>query len=75
MALVAQKERKHLSADALFRTVRSGFAAIPDCRLSDTNFFNGCAQVGICPVFSQIAIAAGFRQTPGRRELGDHLRD
>jgi hypothetical protein len=36
MALVAPRGRKPLSADALFRTVRSGFAAIPDYRLSDT---------------------------------------
>jgi hypothetical protein len=36
MALVAPRGRKQLSADALFRTVRSGFAAIPDYRLSDT---------------------------------------
>jgi len=36
MALVAPRERKHLSADALFSVVRSGFAAIPDYRLSDT---------------------------------------
>ena len=37
MALVAPRERKHLSADALFSLVRSGFAAIPDYRLSDTD--------------------------------------
>jgi Transposase DDE domain len=36
MALVAPRGRKHLSADALFRTVRNGFAAVPDYRLSDT---------------------------------------
>ena len=36
MAIVAPKGRKHLSADALFRLVRSGFATIPDARLSDT---------------------------------------
>jgi hypothetical protein len=36
MTLVAPRGRKHLSADALFRTVRSGFAAIPEYRLSDT---------------------------------------
>ncbi len=36
MALVAPRGRKHLSADALFRLVHSGFAAIPDYRLSDT---------------------------------------
>ena len=32
MAMVAPKERKHLSADALFHLVRSGFAHIPDPR-------------------------------------------
>jgi len=36
MAIVAPKGRKHLSADALFRLVRSGFATIPDALLSDT---------------------------------------
>src|SRR2546426_5246530 len=32
MAIVAPKARKHLSADALFPLVRSGFATIPDPR-------------------------------------------
>lgn len=32
MAIIAPKGRKHLSADALFRLVRSGFANIPDDR-------------------------------------------
>jgi len=32
MAIVAPKARKHLSADALFHVVRSGFATIPDPR-------------------------------------------
>src|SRR5712691_4920346 len=35
MTIVAPKERKHLSADALFGLIRRGFAAIPDARLSD----------------------------------------
>lgn len=35
MAIVAPKERKHLSADALFRLVRSGLARLPDYRLGD----------------------------------------
>jgi hypothetical protein len=35
MAIVVPKERKHLSADALFRLVRSGFAKIPDYRPDD----------------------------------------
>jgi DDE family transposase len=37
MAIVAPKGRKHLSADALFRLVRSGFATVPDYRQSDTD--------------------------------------
>src|SRR6266852_9541605 len=32
MSIVAPQERKHLSADALFHVVRSGFANIPDPR-------------------------------------------
>ena len=35
MTIVAPKGRKHLSADALFRLVRSGFARIPDYRSDD----------------------------------------
>jgi hypothetical protein len=35
MAMVAPKERKHLSADMLFHLVRSGFANIPDPRGDD----------------------------------------
>ena len=37
MSIVAPKERKHLSADALFGLVRSGFATIPDYRLGETD--------------------------------------
>ena len=36
MVSVAPKERKHLSADALLRLVRSGFDTIPDHRSPDT---------------------------------------
>jgi hypothetical protein len=35
MAIVAPKARKHLSADALFRFVRSGFDTIPEHRSTD----------------------------------------
>jgi len=35
MAIVAPQVRKHLSADALFHLVRSGFASLPDHRLDD----------------------------------------
>jgi hypothetical protein len=37
MSIVAPKARKHLSADALFRLVRSGFANIPDHRCDDVD--------------------------------------
>jgi Transposase DDE domain len=36
MSIVAPKGRKHLSADALFRLVRNGFATIPDDRSGET---------------------------------------
>ena len=36
MAIVAPHVRKHLSADALFRLVHSGFARLPEHRLEDT---------------------------------------
>ena len=35
MSIVAPKGRKHLSADALFRLVHSGFANLPDYRVGD----------------------------------------
>jgi len=35
MGFIAPKERKHLSADALFGLIRSGFANIPDHRSDD----------------------------------------
>jgi hypothetical protein len=37
MSIVAPKERKYLSADALFGLVRNGFATIPDYRPSETD--------------------------------------
>src|SRR6267143_5906783 len=36
MSIVAPSGRKHLSADALFRLVHSGFASLPDYRVGDT---------------------------------------
>src|SRR5687768_11377057 len=35
MTIVAPQGRKHLSADALFRLVHSGFASLPDDRMGD----------------------------------------
>jgi hypothetical protein len=37
MARVAPKARKHLSADALFRLVHTGFDHIPDYRPADVD--------------------------------------
>jgi hypothetical protein len=37
MSMVAPKERKPLSADALFHLVRSGFANIPEPRCEDVD--------------------------------------
>ena len=37
MSIIAPKERKHLSADALFGLVRNGFAHISEYRLSETD--------------------------------------
>src|SRR6195256_5490564 len=36
MSIVAPQGRKHLSADALFRLVHSGFASVPDNRVGET---------------------------------------
>src|SRR5262247_2195213 len=36
MSIVAPPGRKHLSADALFRLVHSGFASLPDYRVGDS---------------------------------------
>jgi hypothetical protein len=52
MALVAPRERKHLSADALFSVVRSGFAAIPDYRLRDTEISLTNAPMSAFALFS-----------------------
>jgi hypothetical protein len=50
--IVAPKGRKHLSADALFGIVRSGFAAIPDYRLTDTDITLADALMSAFAMFS-----------------------
>jgi hypothetical protein len=52
MSLVASKERKHLSADALFGLVRRGFATIPDYRLGETVMALTDALLSACSRFS-----------------------
>ena len=52
MSIVAPKGRKQLSADALFRIVRSGFAHIPDHRGGDTEIAFTDALMASCAMFS-----------------------
>ena len=50
--IVAPKGRKHLSADALFGIVRSGFADIQDYRLTDTDITLADALMSAFAMFS-----------------------
>src|SRR6266567_5020438 len=52
MAIVAPKARKHLSADALFHLVRSGFANIPDPRGDDGDIALADALMSAFAMFS-----------------------
>ena len=50
--MVAPQGRKHLSADALFRLVHSGFASLPDYRVSDTEIALADALMSAFAMFS-----------------------
>jgi hypothetical protein len=52
MSIIAPKERKHLSADALFGLVRNGFAHIPENRLSETDIALADALMAAFAMFS-----------------------
>src|SRR5215217_7593736 len=52
MSTVAPHVRKYLSADALFRLVRSGFASLPDHRLDDTEISLADALMSAFAMFS-----------------------
>jgi hypothetical protein len=52
MAIVAPHVRKHLSADALFRLVHSGFASLPDHRLDETEISLTDALMSALAMFS-----------------------
>ena len=52
MSIVAPKARTHLSADALFRWVRSGFATIPDYRCDDVDISLADALMSAFAMFS-----------------------
>ena len=52
MSTAASKGRKHLSADALFRLVRSGFTTIPDHRGGETAISVTDALMAACAMLS-----------------------
>jgi len=52
MSIVAPKGRKHLSADALFRLVQSGFARLPDDRVGETKIALADALMSAFAMFS-----------------------
>jgi len=52
MGFIAPKERKHLSADALFGLMRSGFANIPDHRSDDAGIPFTDARMSAFAMFS-----------------------
>ena len=52
MSIVAPKGRKHLSADALFRLVRSSFANITDARGEEVEIPLTDALMSACAMFS-----------------------
>jgi hypothetical protein len=55
MSIVAPHVRKHLSADALFHLVRSGFASLPEHRLDDTEIAFTDALMSAFALFSLTA--------------------
>ena len=52
MSMVAPQGRKHLSADALFRLVPSGFASLPDSRVGETEMALADALMSAFAMFS-----------------------
>src|SRR5436190_10596647 len=52
MSIVAPQGRKHLSADALFRLVHSGFASLPDYRVGETEIALADALMSAFAMFS-----------------------
>jgi hypothetical protein len=52
LSMVAPQGRKHLSADALFRLVQSGFASLPDYRVGDTEIALADALMSAFAMFS-----------------------
>src|SRR4029450_6488218 len=52
MSIVTPSGRKHLSADALFRLVHSGFASLPDYRVGDSEITLPDALMSALAMFS-----------------------
>jgi hypothetical protein len=55
LSMVTPKERKHLSADALFSFVRNGLSTIPDSRLGATDMAFTDALMAAFAMFSLTA--------------------
>ena len=75
MSIVAPKGRKHLSADALFRLVRSGFATIPDDRGGEPEISLTDALMSAFAMFSlKSPSLLAFDKQRVRGQFGSHLR-
>ena len=77
MSIVAPKARTHLSADALFHVVRSGFATIPDPRCDEADISLTDALMSAFALFSLKApslLAFDLSITHNFRELRERLK-
>ena len=77
MSIVAPKERKHLSADALFHLVRSGFATIPDPRGDDVDISLTDALMSAFAMFPSNRLPCSLLTMNRLRaiwQFGEHLR-
>ena len=71
MAIVAPKERKHLSADALFRVVRSGFDTVPDQRSLDAEI---ALTDALMSAFARFSLPSPSLLAFDTQRAGGHLR-
>ncbi len=62
MSIVAPQVWKHLSADALFRLVHSGFASLPDHRLDDPEISLTDALMSAFAMFSLICAVQEYAE-------------
>ncbi len=70
LCIVAPKERKHLSADALLRLVRSGFTNIPDPRCDDGDIAFTDA---LMAAFAMFSLTSPSRLACDTQRVEDHV--